>query len=718
MNTAAERAIGRSSARLLDLAASVAAGLVTFAYLYFALRMPAHGMHSPLRFSHDSLEFLAQNQATIETGWWWYNPAIGAPQGFQALLFPSNTNVDQALVWLLGWVSRDPILVSNATWMLLVALSAVSAFWSLRALKVSRLAGGVCGVLFALTPYALYRNIEHLSLAIYLVPPVCALAVRLAAASTERLHWKASAGLIAGSILLCFNYVYYAFFGCFVLLAGIVIGMASSRSLAVARHGFVILLTMLACAALNLAPSLAAFQRFGYPTTVFVKLPAESEQHGLKVRHLISPVSQHPLPLFSKWGQKESDAQFPLEAENSTARLGLVAAAGFLTALGLVVLRVPTGHSRALAVSVAAGQLIIAMVLLATIGGFGSLFSLLITPHIRGWNRISAFIAFLSLVPVGYGLDWLRKRLRLAPAMSAGVLVFGIWDQSAALKPLVLPRQANAEEYRNVATMVERLAARLPPGAMVLQLPFASYQSETGSFGMQPYDHYKPYLASRHSLRWSYPAMTNEQFRWQQAASTLMPADLASSAVRDRFAAILVDTAGYQDAGAEVIAGLQSAGAALIVEQGRYRAFSLRNVPAGPGVLERPRPTAAGAMCEGEPQYFIDTVNGRRPPAGTNLVVRAGEQLRLSGWLVIPSTVRAALSLDVVLDGQSSPAPYGFDRPDVAAYFNEPDYRPSGFRIIVPPNELPAGTHRMWLRALATNRSCYAETPRYTITVR
>ena len=89
-------------ALLRNAAGSAVAGLGVLGYLYLALQMRVYGMGAPLRFSHDSLFYLAQSKATVENGWWWFNPAIGAPQGFEALLFPSNSNVDQALVWILS----------------------------------------------------------------------------------------------------------------------------------------------------------------------------------------------------------------------------------------------------------------------------------------------------------------------------------------------------------------------------------------------------------------------------------------------------------------------------------------------------------------------------------------------------------------------------------------------------------------------------------------
>jgi hypothetical protein len=123
-------------------------------------------------------------------------------------------------------------------------------------------------------------------------------------------------------------------------------------------------------------------------------------------------------------------------------------------------------------------------------------------------------------------------------------------------------------------------------------------------------------------------------------------------------------------------------------------------------------------VCEGGPLYFIDTLNKRPKREDNEFVMDAGEPLRITGWFVIPSTGRAALAMDVLVDGTASPAFYGFDRPDVATHFGDPDYQPSGFEVMVPANELTAGAHTVQFRAIATDRSCYAETTPLSITIR
>ena len=38
--------------------------------------------HVPVTFSADALEYLMQTKGTIENGWWWVHPRLGAPSTF------------------------------------------------------------------------------------------------------------------------------------------------------------------------------------------------------------------------------------------------------------------------------------------------------------------------------------------------------------------------------------------------------------------------------------------------------------------------------------------------------------------------------------------------------------------------------------------------------------------------------------------------------------
>ena len=91
-------------------------------------------------------------------------------------------------------------------------------------------------------------------------------------------------------------------------------------------------------------------------------------------------------------------------------------------------------------------------------------------------------------------------------------------------------------------------------------------------------DHLKPFTVSQH-LRWSYPALSNRQFAWQEAASQLQPADLAALAAGAGFGLIWVDRFGYPDGADLTLAGLKAVpGTRTLLDNGRYVAIDIGGV--------------------------------------------------------------------------------------------------------------------------------------------
>ena len=50
-----------------------------------------------------------QSKSTVDNGWWWFNPMLGAPFGLDELAFPANSNVDQAIVWAVSRFVRNAV---------------------------------------------------------------------------------------------------------------------------------------------------------------------------------------------------------------------------------------------------------------------------------------------------------------------------------------------------------------------------------------------------------------------------------------------------------------------------------------------------------------------------------------------------------------------------------------------------------------------------------
>ena len=222
------------------------------------------------------------------------------------------------------------------------------------------------------------------------------------------------------------------------------------------------------------------------------------------------------------------------------------------------------------------------------------------------------------------------------------------------------------------------------------------------------------------TIRWSYPALSNEQLRWQQAAAQLAPPELARQVAAQEFAAIVVDRFGYEDDGAKIIAALQSATGvdAILVQSDRYVALDIRALAAAgkssPMEFLAPPVAASVALAAcGDPSVaFIDQIGLATWPFTEQPVrIRASDGLRVGGWAVDLPGAAAAAAVDVSLDQHQFPSVYGIDRSDVAEYLKKQVYTPSGFVVQLPPDVLSQGTHTLSIRVVASDRRCYYNGP-------
>jgi phosphoglycerol transferase len=265
-----------------------------------------------------------------------------------------------------------------------------------------------------------------------------------------------------------------------------------------------------------------------------------------------------------------------------------VGAVGFLILLGMLWFNgkgsdeVLTGLSK----------LNLAAVLLATLGGFSSLFSILISPMIRGYNRISIFIAFFSLLAVCLLLDRFRKHLASRgqnPWMfrfgMCAVLLFGIWDQTpAGLARIYTDDPHTKRRWENDADFFARMESALPKGAMVFQYPHMNFPEgdwpaetpsldESGAFSHMAYDQGRGYLHTK-TLRWSFPLRGRETDKaFRDLATKPLPEQLKALAWSG-FRGISIYRRAYADRAASLEANLtRLLGTAPLVSKDQTMSF-------------------------------------------------------------------------------------------------------------------------------------------------
>jgi phosphoglycerol transferase len=601
--------------------------------------------------------------------------------------------------------------------MLMVAISAPIATLCLMRLGLGTAVAYAGGMLYALSPYALYRQIEHFALVIYLVPIPCTVALLISTGRLGPLRSRRNAALLAGCALVGFNYVYYAFFGCFLIVAGALIGAFNDRSRRALAQGAVFVGAISIATLINLAPTFASWSGHGQPIIVPDKTAAESETYGLKIRQLVSPVLEHSFAPFAAWTGEERRAGFPLETENVKSRLGLLETIGFLLLLAALFAPAAFSTFETAPVLVGASRLTLAAVLLGTVGGFGSVFSLLVSPEIRAYNRLCAFIAFFAWIGLGLLLQQvMRSRAGRAPAWRAvvvltPVLVIGVLDQAPAAAPINARYEATRQELDGLTWFVSSLEKTLPPGSRVFQLPVTTYLNDAGLERMLPYDHIKPYVFSR-QIHWSYPALANAVVRWQHAVGRLPTVDIAAAVASQGFAAIVVDKYGYADDGQAIVRDLGATNSpnAVLVESGRYVALDAHALP---------KSTFDAARLPSLAENFTPASTGLPPCAGvTPAAIDDIGPMSVRGWAVDDRAHRPAGDVDVAIDAQVFAAFYGIDRPDVATKHDNPAYRRTGVLARMSTKALTPGSHAISFRIVSADRTCFYQGAAATVTVR
>jgi phosphoglycerol transferase len=273
----------------------------------------------------------------------------------------------------------------------------------------------------------------------------------------------------------------------------------------------------------------------------------ESEIYGLKIVQLLLPRPSHRSESLAAINKKYRE--FPLVNENSSAALGMVAAAGLLASLFILLFSVPlkVQDKRLVYLSVLIG----ALLLVATVGGFSSLFAMLLTPMIRGWNRASIFIGFCSLAVFFVLLQSALTRYRFASnrlivwGLAAVLIVIGMWDQTTP--PCSACRDKVRGAFLNDREFVRQIEAQLGDDGAVYQLPYIAFPESPNKYKMTDYALFKGYLHSD-KLNWSYGSYRGREGDLFFRALSKEPLGVQLKLLRRLgYGGIYIDRRGYRD---------------------------------------------------------------------------------------------------------------------------------------------------------------------------
>ncbi len=552
-------------------------------------------LHVPFDYGGDALLFAFVIKTVVERGWYWVNPNAGAPGGFELNDYPftAHDTFHVFLIKVMTWCTSDWALVFNAYFLVGFPLITLSAMAVLRHFRIGYGPATVGSVLYAFLPSRLLMGEGHLFLDSFYQVPLAILVilwlceedppiVPAARGTSDRAkRWPGldvRRGRSIVALLICAlvasTSLYYAFFSICLLVGAGIWASVVRRSSRNAVAGVALAGVIVAGLGANGLPTILYQVRHGSNVEVGERKTWEAEAYGMKIAQLLLPVDGHRLPSLQRL-KAHYNATAPIGGDGTVTSLGLVGDVGFLVLLGALFSGRRFGRGsgevlRPLAV------LNLFSVLLGTVGGFGSLIALLVSPQIRTYSRLSVFIAFFAIFAVAALLEGLcRWHPRLGYPVLPLVLVLGLLDQVTPYA--VRSYGATKTRYASDGALVRRLEASVPPGAAIFELPYMSFPEPPWNNLMADYDPIRPYLHSR-ALRWSYPAMHGRGGdRWAHDVSEREPSKMLETLADAGFNGILIDRDGYLDHAAAVEAALGAVlrAAPVVSRNGRLSFFDM-----------------------------------------------------------------------------------------------------------------------------------------------
>ena len=269
-------------------------------------------------------------------------------------------------------------------------------------LRAGPVAAGCLAFLYAMQPDVFTRNISHFNLLRDLVPLLATVCLEVATGRWET--GKPSAfreipphGWV-GFVLQGISFFDFSFFGALLLLVAAFYGACHRRTLRPLMHGAWLLAVLAVASIAGVSPTLLHWMQHGANPAAVQRSAAEAEVHGLRIRHLLTPVPQHPLAFMRRLSDI-AQAKHQDQTEASTTRLGLLGAAGFVALMaylcsagGMAMAARRRHHCRLRRAG-------IGCIPMVHRGGFGSIFNTFVMPVTgrRSHHRIFGVLDFGGL---------------------------------------------------------------------------------------------------------------------------------------------------------------------------------------------------------------------------------------------------------------------------------------------------------------------------------
>lgn len=505
----------------------------------------------------DDMSLIANAKAMTEQAWNLTADRLGAPYITNYYDFTSSVmhNFDLFTLKIFAMVTGDAGVATNLEFFSVFFICAWCSYFTMREMKIKH-AISVCGsAVFAFSPYILMRGVGHFVLTTcYFIPFSILLCVwifeRDDIFAWNKDFFKNKRNWLA-ILFLCLvannGIVYYPFFTCYLLGVTAVSKLIKTGKLRYVGKAFAMIGGICVFIGIALIPvAIHILQNGSNAEAIARGGVGESELYGLKIIQLFIPVNGHGVPLIQHVIDLYRNYSLYVN-ENITSYIGIMGAIGFVILLAFVFVRKRSAFCERMAFL---AELNLGLVLLGTVGGFGTIFSFVITDKIRGYNRISIFIGYVCILGFCVAVDGLYKKyydkmkMWFIPVLCVFSL-FVVWEQNpAGYEPAYDMNYAN---YMIDDQFVKEIESSVEKNSMIYQLPYHKYPEAGPVEKMQDYHLFIGYIHSE-TLRWSYGTMKGTQEDvWNENVSQMSYPDMVQYLKENGFKGIYIDRRAYTE---------------------------------------------------------------------------------------------------------------------------------------------------------------------------
>ena len=517
-------------------------------------------INTPISSSGDAKFTIAYVQRLSE-GWYWNTHRLGYPFGSKDGDFPVLDLASSFVLKILVELTNSAVAAVNIYFLIGFPLVYVATYYVSRRYGLSAILSFATGLTYAFLPFH-FQRFDHLFYTWYFVVPLFFLVAKILHEDRifgkDELFFEKTKFLVLALLISLFG-VYYSAFGLILIAVTMCIQVSTKSS----RRSLLFGIYSLGCVALGLflsaTPSFIFKLQFGNNQNVVSRNQAESEVYGFKLVQLLLPRTGHRLNALSDINAAYSTTS-PLVNENMMSSLGLIGATGFIAMIFIQLVNFRNLRNyqafRILA------PITTVLFFFGTIGGLGSLFSLIVTPNIRAWNRISIFIAFASILALYLLVQRFFDECRRALIKKSKIvfvvflLVISFMDQVNGI--CLACNSENAQSFQDDAKFFKQLEDKLPRSAAIFQLPFMSYPEVPNLNSLDSYGHLDAFIHTS-NLRWSFGMVKGRiSDDFYRMISGLKIVEQLPILERLGFGAIYVDRDGYADNGVAIVEELSS----------------------------------------------------------------------------------------------------------------------------------------------------------------